>query len=634
MFQLTDLWRKIKHMSTSTNNTIKNKIDADDRSIRELLDSKKFTIDYFQREYRWTDKNIKALIEDLTTTFLKNYDPAHKRSDVKQYANYYLGPVVLLETDEGTISVIDGQQRITSISLLLIYLIHLQKDLQTPQVNISDLVFSESYGEKSFNLSDDNRTEILTSLLAVGNYQISEEDDETVINMYNRYMDLVENFPDELAGNALPYFIDWLKDNVILVEIKAYSEENAYLIFETMNDRGLNLTQTEMLKGYILSKIKDATKRNEINILWKKTIQEFNKLGKDADLSFFQAWFRGKYALTIRPGKAGSENQDFENIGSVFHKWFKENHEELLELKTSDDFYNFCKNDFAFFAKWYLISKDAQSNYTEQLANLNYINYWGIAESLQDPLLLSSLKTDDNEETIKLKLKNTAHYIENFTVRRAVNFRKFGQTAIKYTMFNLMKKIRNNSLEQLAENLTEEIEKIDEKWIAVRDFGMHGMNKAFVKHLLCRITSHIDQATGKNTTYASYHHPTGKQYEIEHLWADKFSRHTDEFDQKGDFAKYRNYIGDLILLPNGTNQSFNSDIYEDKLKFYLRENTYAQSLHHDTYSKNPNFLNSPQIQKLTFEPFPYLKKADILKRNELVERICEQIWSVDFFEKR
>ena len=270
-------------MSTSTNNTIKNKIDADDRSIRELLDSKKFTIDYFQREYRWTDKNIKALIEDLTTTFLKNYDPAHKRSDVKQYANYYLGPVVLLETDEGTISVIDGQQRITSISLLLIYLIHLQKDLQTPQVNISDLVFSESYGEKSFNLSDDNRTEILTSLLAVGNYQISEKDDETVINMYNRYMDLVENFPDELAGNALPYFIDWLKDNVILVEIKAYSEENAYLIFETMNDRGLNLTQTEMLKGYILSKIKDATKRNEINNLWKKTIQEFNKLGKDAD---------------------------------------------------------------------------------------------------------------------------------------------------------------------------------------------------------------------------------------------------------------------------------------------------------------------------------------------------------------
>ena len=619
-------------MSDKNKDAIKNQIRAYDRTISALLDKQKFIIDYFQREYRWSDKNIKALIEDLSTTFLKNFDPSHKRHEVEQYSNYYLGPVVLLQTADGKISLIDGQQRITSLSLLLIFLDHLQKQNNGDKVNIADLVFSEKYGEKSFNLSDDNRTELLTSLFETGDYELKEDDDETVINMYNRFVDISNNFPEELTGKALPYFIDWLKDNVILVEIKAFSEENAYLIFETMNDRGLNLTQTEMLKGFILSKIKDATQRNEINELWKLKIQELNKISKDADISFFQAWFRAKYAKTIRPGLAGSVNQDFENIGSVFHKWFKENHEELFGLYTSDDFYNFCKVEFPFFVKWYLRSKNSLSKFDAEIPNLNYINYWGIADSLQDPLLLASLDSADSHGTIIKKLSFVAHYIENFTVRRAVNFRKFGQTAIKYTMFNLIKKIRNNSLENLASNLSSEVASIPEKWSGVKNFGMHFMNKAFVKHLLCRITSHIDQASGKHTTYATYHHPVGKQFEIEHLWADKFSRHTDEFEQKGDFDRYRNYIGGLILLPNGTNQSFNSDLYDDKVKYYLRENTYAQSLHTDTYTKNPNFINSPAIKEVKFKAYPQLKKDDILERNELVQRICEQIWSTDFFQ--
>ena len=64
-----------------------------------------------------------------------------------------------------------------------------------------------------------------------------------------------ELFPDELAASALPYFADWLIENVHLVEITAYSDRDAYTIFETMNDRGLSLTPTDMLKGYLLANI-------------------------------------------------------------------------------------------------------------------------------------------------------------------------------------------------------------------------------------------------------------------------------------------------------------------------------------------------------------------------------------------
>ena len=73
---------------------LKNKIEATDTSINKLLKEQKFTIDYFQREYRWQDKHIKLLVEDLTTTFLKSYSAEHKRPEVANYQSYYLGPVV------------------------------------------------------------------------------------------------------------------------------------------------------------------------------------------------------------------------------------------------------------------------------------------------------------------------------------------------------------------------------------------------------------------------------------------------------------------------------------------------------------------------------------------------------------
>lgn len=613
------------------NQKIKNKIEATDTSINKLLKDQKFTIDYFQREYRWQEKHIKLLIEDLTNTFLKSYKESDKRSDVATYQSYYLGPVVFsVNPENNKKSIIDGQQRITSITLLLIYLNHLQKN-SSQQVAISELIFSEKYGEKSFNMSDEARENCLTALFEEGQYEITENDDETVRNMLERYEDISESFPEEIGENALPYFIDWFIENVVIVEITAYSDENAYTIFETMNDRGLNLTATEMLKGYVLSKITDKKQRTEINELWKTEIQKLHEYEENADQSFFQAWFRGKYAVTIRPGKAGSENQDFELIGSRFHNWFKDNHKQLFGLSTSDDFYNFFKIQFPFFVKWYLKIWDSMIQYDKTIPHLNYIQHYGIALSLQEPLLLSSINFSDSEEEIKTKIDRTARFIETFTVRRSVNYRKFGQTAIKYTMFNVIKSIRNNNLETLNKNLSNETKQIDASWDGVWEFGLHGMNRKFVKHLLSRITSYIDNLVGKDTNYTTYHHPSGKQYEIEHIWANKFDEHTDEFEQKNDFQEWRNSIGALILLPQGTNQSFNSDKYEDKLEHYIKENTYAQTLNSTYYEKNPNFLNSEVVKKLQFKSHPIFKKQDISDRQKLVQRICEEIWSTDYY---
>ena len=480
-------------------------------------------------------------------------------------------------------------------------------------------------------MTDETREPCLQALFEDGSYELHEDDDETVQNMMDRYEDISQSFPDELTNEALPYFIDWLIENVVIVEITAYSEENAYTIFETMNDRGLNLTPTEMLKGFVLSKISDSGQRTEINDLWKDKIQKLHEYNETADQSFFQAWFRGKYANSIRPGHAGSENQDFELIGSRFHNWFKDNHRTIFGLSDSDDFYKFFKTQFPFFVDCYLKAWDSSVEYDDQIPHLNFTHHWGIAESLQDPFLLAPINFGDNKETVAKKLDFVARFIETFTVRRSINYRKFGQTSIKYTMFNLIKLVRSNSIAELGKNLTKSVDEIEQSWDGIWEFGLHGQNRKFIKHLLSRISSYIDQKIGKSTTYVNYHHPKGKQFEIEHIWANDFESHRDEFEQEGDFQDWRNSIGALILLPNGTNQSFNSDKYEDKLEHYLKENTYAQTLHPAYYQKNPNFLKSESIAELEFKSHPTFKKDDIDERQQLVQRICEQLWSTDYF---
>lgn len=606
---------------------LKYKIEATDTSISKLLKEQKFYIDYFQREYRWEEKHIKTLVEDLANTFLAAYGEGDKRSAVAGYQNYYLGPVVFSKNpDDGKKSIIDGQQRITSITLILIYLNQLQSDKEQ-KVNISELIFSEKYGEKSFNMTDEDREDCLEALFKDGEYSPTEDDNETVFNLVERYEDIQNTFPEYISENCLAHFIDWFTENVVIVEITAYSDDNAYTIFETMNDRGLSLTSTEMLKGYVLSRITNRKQRNEINELWKTQIQTLNDFAKSTDQGFFHAWFRAKYADSIRPGKAGAENQDFENIGSRFHNWFKENHENKFGLKSSDDFYAFFKNDFPFFVKWYLKIWKARNELKIGLEHVHYINYWGIADSLQEPLLLSVCNLEENDDETQEKINLVAKYIETFTVRRSVNYKKFGQTAIKYTMFNIIKKTRNKDLAKLERTLRNEVNEIPQRWDAMSDFRLHGMNRKFVKHLLSRISSFIDQKIGKDTTYVTYHHPNGKQFQIEHIWGNKFEEHKDEFDQITDFQNWRNSIGALILIPQGTNQSYKDAPYSVKLSHYLKENTFAQTLHKEFYQMNPNFLKNEDIQSLEFRFHEVFQKVDIQERSKLVERICEMIWN-------
>ena len=602
------------------------KIDADDRCVFDVLNERKYTVDYFQREYSWEKKHIEQLVTDLTTSFLEAYVEGGERSDVEHYNNYYLGPFVVASKD-GARSIIDGQQRLTSLSLFLIFLNNLQKILGGKET-IEPLVFSEKYGKKSFNIQVEERMPCLEKLFLNGQYDVQPNDDESTINMTARYADIEEAFPEEIKGPAFPYFLDWLKYNVILVEITAYSDDNAYTIFESMNDRGLNLTSTEMLKSFILSRFKDAKDREKANKFWKESIQSLHFHSKDEDQKFIQSWLRSQYADTIRQGKAGSSNEDFEKIGTRFHSWFRDNVTKIaVKADSADEFRQLLHVEFDFYLRAYQNILDAQNQEKIGWENVFYHSCWGIADSLSLPLMLAPLKSCDSLEVTRDKINLVARFLETFTVKRAVNFRKFGASSIRYTMYSLVKELRGKDIASLTTILHNKLNEMPETWNGISEFRLHGMNRYFVKFLLSRITAFIDQQSGLPTNFSTYFINQGsKPYEVEHIWADKFDEHKDEFEQKHEFDNYRNRIGDLVLLPQGTNQSYGALPYSIKVEHYLKENLLVKSLHEKTYKNNPNFWGMASKHQFAFKPHISFQKMDIDERQALIQQLCEKIW--------
>ena len=125
-------------------------IDGRARTVRELLDKAKYAIDFYQREYAWQERQVRELLDDLTGKFLDSYESGHSRHEVEGYDHYFLGSIVISHKRKQRF-VVDGQQRLTTLTLLLIHLHRLQED-RDERVEVQSLVFSEKFGRKSFNL--------------------------------------------------------------------------------------------------------------------------------------------------------------------------------------------------------------------------------------------------------------------------------------------------------------------------------------------------------------------------------------------------------------------------------------------------------------------------------------------------
>jgi uncharacterized protein with ParB-like and HNH nuclease domain len=347
-------------------------IDGVAKTVAEVLEKKKYSIDYYQREYKWESKQLKELIADLTTKFLDLHEPDHARKDVAKYPGYYLGSIIVSQKGSQPF-IVDGQQRLTSLTLLLTFLRRLQQGREDV-VDIDQLIFSERFGEKSFNLDVDDRVECMEAIFEQGAYEPPADAPESVHTLVDRYDELDGIFPDELRGKAPPFFIDWLKDRVQLVQITAYADDDAYAIFETMNDRGLRLTPADMLKSYLLANMEDGKPRTKANELWRRRLRALDEQSDDAGSDFLKTWLRSQYSTKIRERKRGARPEDWDRIGTEFHRWLREARARV-GLITREDFYAFVTRDYEFYGKQYERILSASCGVLRPDSGLRFIRY-------------------------------------------------------------------------------------------------------------------------------------------------------------------------------------------------------------------------------------------------------------------
>ncbi len=595
--------------------------------MSQLLSNSRYGLDFYQREYTWRETEVGELVDDLVGRFLDEFDPSHEPKQVLSYRPYFLGPIVTAQRG-GVRYLVDGQQRITTLTLLLIHLRHsLAPEHPKDSGALDSLIFSWQIDKETFNLDVDERQACMSAILEGHDFD-SHEQSESVRNVWDRYKTIEERFPhQDLRERALPFFANWLQHRVILVDIGAVDQDMALEIFETMNDRGLRLTNADMLKSFLLARVRDENQIRVLNDLWRRRTTELADAEKDAPAEFMKAWLRGNYAESQRQRKAKAAPGDFDIIGTAFHKWVREHAKEMIGLKRPPDFRRFVEYEFDRLSRRYVQLIEACHELKPGLEAVFYNA--GNGYTLQLPVILAAITPEDSDDTFQEKAALVAGALDVFVARRMVNYRYFGYSTVVYTMFNLMKDIRNGATDEVREVLTGWLAGENERVEGIRHLRLTQRNRRHIHYLLARITSWLESEMGRGMlTFPGYVNRYSKDpYEVEHIWANHFERHECEFDNPYEFGEHRNKIGGLLLLPRSFNRSYGDMDYAEKVGHYDSQNPLARSLHPMAYQYNPSFSGLMAKHDLPFKAYPEkFGKADIDERQELYWRLAEVVW--------
>lgn len=597
------------------------------RNLEALLMKRWYSIDYYQREYLWEEKHIKELINDLASQFLSSYETHHTLDDLDTYNTYFLGSIVISQK-EGKSYIIDGQQRLTSLTLLIAYLRNRNKEKFS---FLNEYIFSTRRGEKDFNIRTSDRREVMQSIVENVPYSVKENDSKTVENIFSRYGDIENLFPPQILTDGLETFIYWLVEKVQLIEIVASSDKEAYTIFETMNDRGLSLTPADMLQGYILANITNVEQRDEAAIVLKEKIAELETIiGPKTVADFFRDWFRGKFAEN---SNVGFRYPSWDRIGSEFHRWFREQ-STTLGIETSEHFYSLVMNDFVFYADLYLMLHKAEQSLYTGIEELSYATMF-LSPHYIRPIAIAAIKTTDSKDVIIQKLRVIAFLLDSLFTRKVWNGQKATDASFRPSAINFIHAFRDKSVEVIAYESYKELKNDNRKEFSNIPLSLGSGNKKDIHKILARMTEEIELASGKPSIYNSLIVNTGKKkFEIEHILAKPYHIHGDEFTNEEDLDRYRDFIGNLLLLEKTFNASFGNKIYRDKVNRYIQHNKLAGILNESFYDKNHSFVNNPSLSNyavqhpyLTFRPYASFGKQAILDRNVFYMNLANVIWS-------
>lgn len=591
-------------------------VDSRVCSIEEIF-SETYTVDFYQRDYVWEKKQIEDLVNDLSNEFLRNYKEGDVPVNVKTYDPYYMGEIVISKKDGMENSIIDGQQRLTSMTLLFISLLNEYKNVPGfPKKNIEDLIYKDDFGTMQFRMKIEDRLQCMESLYTKGDYKLPVDASVSVENILNRYNDIVEAFDGKgINESNVACFGYWLISKVKFSKVWTNSDEFAYVIFETMNDRGLSLTQVEMLRSYLLANVNPHV-RNSTLVKFDNVIELLDSIKlpfkSKARFEFFKNYFRSRLAQGVSISKIA--DTDFMRIGKEFHRWVRDN-SKVLGLNTSSDFVGFI-DKIAYYAHVYkYINNKLEVRNAEKDLYLIVNSDYGF--TLQTELILASINYLDNEETVDKKIEIVSKYIAKFLSWRVWNHWSISQSTLDGPVFELCKLIREKRTEEIEEILSSDpIAPKPEDLTSSPT--LNRQNRPKIKVLLALITEIVARESGEPSYMLNK-----KDIEVEHIWSNHYEQHTDEFSNENEFSTVRDNIGDLLVLPKSFNASYGDDSYEKKLEHYFSQNILAQTLNRNKYVNNPGFMKFIQTSYLEFKFYDSFKRISIEERAELYRNILK-----------
>ena len=303
------------------------KLNIDQQTIKELFTNKRadFLIPDYQRPYAWDISECQTLWDDI---FLFAFPDDDFSKFDPEGDEYFLGPIVTFKNSDNKLEIIDGQQRLTTLMLLLRAFYSFfgnMKDDNSKKTaeDISKCIWkTDEFGTPDTNklkidsevTSDDDKHEFL-SILKTGIVEDSQK--SAYARNYRFFTEQINTFLVQYP-TYFAYLPNRLMNNCILLPIEAESQETALRIFSTLNDRGKPLSDTDIFKAQFYKYYKENDKKDEFIKRWKQLEEISDKIFSSASGSSMDELFT-RYMYYER-AKMNNKNTTTEALRKFYEK--------------------------------------------------------------------------------------------------------------------------------------------------------------------------------------------------------------------------------------------------------------------------------------------------------------------------
>lgn len=347
------------------------KLNIDQKNIKDLFEDKKsdFLIPDYQRPYAWEEDECKTLWDDIFEFAFPN----NNLDDFNSEEEYYLGPIVTFRNDDGKKEIIDGQQRLTTLMLLLrafyVKFGKMQDDnSKKMRENIEKCIWkTDEFGNPNKSalkinseVATDNDKEEFLKILNTGD----------ATNMKSRYAENYKFFQKQIDSflNNYPSYFSYLParilNNCILLPIEADDQNTALRIFSTLNDRGLPLSDADIFKAQFYKYYSNKGQKNIFIEKWKKLEEICEKnFNPQSGTPLDELFSRYMYYERAKMGNTSSTTESL-------RKFYERNKYELL--RKDETLENLM--DLAYF--WNDVADQDNERFSEDvLKKLFVLNY-------------------------------------------------------------------------------------------------------------------------------------------------------------------------------------------------------------------------------------------------------------------